>query len=414
MVTYNYKWWSILFLLVGSLYLVFSVPSFGYFSSQSQIYSGLSRSTYNKLRTPIILDWQGTYLHTSGIETYFDMALENDPTISEYSLNAYEVFLTYPFKFQKNPRLRPSLYLNMGRQQLAEGFIWEAIDGVIIPYYIGSQMKVLVYGGWIANSADSQDLELKDNIYGSSITLYTLGSQIKLGINRKQHETATVASYLHLGKRFETFYFKPTIWLKSEFDLQENSFDQGLYTLNLQFNSKLGAILGHSIRHPKQLNEKQKYIYYLFADSPVRQSFSEIHWDVFDGFSANARYELIEMTSVVGKELADREHFYLSYNWNQWAVNAGVSYLTSEKGKTWNYFFQVNNQFLKLVQFDLKTDILHVEKSNGIKGMIEVIRLKTNYDINPDWKSMLAFELENNFMSGWDVRAVLYVAHLYY
>ena len=120
------------------------------------------------------------------------------------------------------------------------------------------------------------------------------------------------------------------------------------------------------------------------------------------------------MTSVVGKELADREHFYLSYNWNQWAVNAGVSYLTSEKGKTWNYFFQVNNQFLKLVQFDLKTDILHVEKSNGIKGMIEVIRLKTNYDINPDWKSMLAFELENNFMSGWDVRAVLYVAHLYY
>jgi len=208
---YTLKWWSLLFLLVGSIFLVYSTTSFCYFSSQSQIYSGLSRSTYDKVRVPIILDWQGTYLNTSGIETYFDVALENDPTVSQYSLNAYELFLTYPFKFNDNPRLRPSIYLNMGRQQLAEGFIWEAIDGIIIPYYINPQMKLLVYGGWIAEPADTQDFELLDNIYGSSITFYTLGSQIKLGINRKQNETTTVASYLNLGKRFETIFFKPTV-----------------------------------------------------------------------------------------------------------------------------------------------------------------------------------------------------------
>lgn len=397
--------------------LVFSIPIFiiafkayALTSMQTSTALGYYRDYTQSARFPVYFSWTARSLFDHGVESSFDVVLNNDFAKNDWKALPTQAMISIPLaKAFEGATYRRSR-IQLGRMFFTEGFEFSLLDGAQAPIYWTKKGGVHLAGGVIRSTDIDQS---GHNVPMSSLSFFqdVWGAVLRAGVIMR--DPGLKSQYYHgsLLKNFESLTFSPQLFTKQEFT--ENGFNQSLSELAINPTEDFMLAFTHRYSNPRPTNKKDdpNFVYKVFSITPQ------------ENLRAAAVLEISEnlVLSASAQELSYKANFDIEYA-NQYDTSAIIrltnhifepifTYLSSYAGEIWDSGFRYKYLFDNRSQLQFEFDTAWFTKVSGVQSWAQHARMGYQSEIFQNTTGLGYVEIERNQYYEFDARVMFYVTN---
>lgn len=393
------------FVVIAAMGLLFCVQeAHGTISISTSATMGYYRDSANQGHVPLYYNLGYSGEHGDGVESSFDLILNNDFSDNNWSVIPSQALLVYPLSkgFSATRRSR----IQIGRQFFAEGFDLCLLDGAQLPIYWSKGGGLWFYGG------NSHVMDLLDPgsspLAGGTVFQEILGTEVKLGYSGRGNSLSERVYSGSLFRQWDDFFLSPQLIVKGELSDSTGQVSQSLEELLLSPADNFSVSFGYSLRQPRPIHPNQSlFLYRVIALSAQQTGELSANWQMTKDLSLQALGRLLQYNS--GYQTENGSQFEGSISWlmtPHQSVSPFFDHIRSYGGELWDSGLLYKFKASDTTDYRLETAAAYFNKVNNIIGWAYDLRTGLNFQLASRLSAMTWIELESNPLYEFDGRVI--------
>jgi len=390
-------------LILVSFLGIFSLsPAHALLSSGISLSGGYYQDYGGKARTPLFLYWNLNHTTNSGVESFFDVGLNNNLLGNVWGAFVYQGYVTVPLSqgFDNAPYKKSRIQL--GRQLLTEGFEFNLLDGIQVPYYLNEHTGLSLVAGGVPVLAEKV-VDFSAQILGATVHTEALKAPFNIHLKggyhhkRKKYE-ATTANLLFASALlpFEHVPWEPQLFVKAQSDITHPTSPgiRWIYadtSVSPLSQLQLGATFTKTEPSPLDARDTQ-FIYRLFAIAPQQLTAGYANVAINEDFRLQGNYRLAQYQSPQENETENEQEVSLMWMHARSTFTPSFYRVASYGGTATQIGLSYRRDVSETTSFRAQVSAANISKINSINFI--AYNLRGGIDLRLGSRLMLALVAE--------------------